>query len=530
MQLKRFIFGLMAMLALCIGQQQPLLAAKKVHKKEKHNNFHLTDAEIVELTLSEAKKALDRGKLTSEHYITVLFERIEQLSPKITDDPTKLNAFLVYNKEQALWQARCSDMRRKEGRCVRPLEGLPILPKDFFDVAGLNSTSSTPGIRNCFPSTNSEVVQSLVDAGAIVIGKANQSEVGLMVHCANDNFAGVVRNPYDFSYTPGGSSGGSSAAAAARLCPVTLGTDLGGSIRWPASCCGIIGYRPSQDRWSNKGVSEGVDLAQCGPLARSVEDIILLDTIVTKDSSKVRVKPRKIRIGVPREYFYEGQGTFNFPTDPELEAAIDATIAKLQEAGVTIIDQNMGSLPLLDQLISAWAVLSNYQINIAPTGAQAFYNNWAADPLNPFQPTTVGEVNSQVVSPDAINAIAFLASLPSDPGTIAFFTDIRNQIIALVNQYMDDNDLDAILLPVSPILTPLNPNPTDATNYGTLLTAKSATVPTLKFPAINMPVGIDSNGLPMGVDLIARNNDDRRLLAIAKKLRPCFATIPAPSL
>ncbi len=495
-----------------------------IYAKKYHD--HLSRKEIVNLTLTEAKKALECGKLTSERYIEVLFDRIEKYSPKITDDPTKLNAFLFYNKEKALEQARESDRLRKECPCkARVLEGLPIAVKDFYDVVGMSTTLATAGIHNCIPSTNAEVVHALEHAGAIIIGKTNASEVGLMQHSANNTFAGITNNPYNLPYTTGGSSSGSACATAARLCPVALGTDFGGSIRWPGSCCGVLGYRPTQDRWSNAGTwpTAATDEIQNGPLCRSVEDAILLDSVLTNDWSKVRVKTHKLRIGVPREYFYDG-------VDPVIVAAIDATIVNLKNAGVTIVEQDMGGLALLNQIVNAWIILGNYQVLVLPTGEQATYNRWAADINNPFLPTTVANVDAQVTSPDAINAIAFLATLPTDAPTIAFFTDIRAQIIALANQYMDDNKLDAFLIPVSTILTPLNPNPTDATPYAVEVLSKAATVPLLKFPAINLPVGLDGNGLPIGADLVARHNDDRRLLYIAKELRPEFAPIPAPVL
>ena len=489
---------------------------------------NLTNAQIIQLSVVEAKQALLDGSLTSKRYVITLLKRIKKLSPGITNDQTKLNAILHLDRVRTLKAANDADRKYRSGNNIRKLEGIPFIVKDNFDVTDMPTTLATNGIRNCIPSSEGPILESLINEGAIIIGKANMAEIGFMVHNANNNFAGVARNPHNLSYITGGSSGGSAAAVAARLVPFSFGNDLAGSIRWPASCCGLLGYRPTQDRWSNLGTSEGVvgaigDQTQAGSLSRSIDDVILIDSIVTSDETIPVVNNNTLRIGVPREYFYDG-------LDPQIAAAINNTLVNLTNSGVTVVEVNMDDpTGLLPQSVTPWALLTNYQLFNGPNPAvQAQYDAWANDPLNPFDSTTQAQVDAEVASPDVIFGIGFANSLPTDPATIGFANFLRGQIISLVNNYITTNNLDAFILPVSIVRTPLNPDPTQRSNFGenTLATF----VPLIKLPSVNLPVGIDSNGLPMGVDLVGKSNDDRKLLQIVKKLRSSFANIPSPNL
>lgn len=489
---------------------------------------NLSKEEILKLTVTEAKQALLAGDLKSLKYVLTIFQQIDKVSPPITSNVKKLNAFLYLDKIRAIKQAQDSDKRYKSGENIRRLEGIPFVVKDSFEVEDMPVTLATDGInsKNCISSSSGPIVQALLNEGAIIIGKANMSEDGFMLHGANNNFAGVARNPHNKEYITGGSSSGPAAAVAARLLPMSFGNDFAGSIRWPASCNGILGYRPTQNRWSNLGTSLGVagnlsDAIQAGSFTRSAEDILLLDSVITGDNSVVQVVPANLRIGIPREYFYDN-------IDPQIQAAIDNFIARLSASGVTIVEANMGSAFILSQIDLAGALIGSYQLFSGPNpSVQAQYDTWAADPNNPFEPTTLAEVKAQLKSPDVISIFAALATLPTDPGSLAFAETIRAQCILLANTYMDANNLDAILIPTSAILTPLNPDPTQFSGINTL---KGGFVPFTKLPCVNVPVGVDTNGLPMGADLVTRSNEDRKLLSIVKALKNHCVQIPAPAL
>src|SRR5262249_37847638 len=183
--------------------------------------------------------------------------------------------------------ARRSDQRRARGEQGGALDGVPLIIKDNIDTADYPTTAGTPALARHRPKQNAAVVTRLIDAGALVLGKANVQELAFGPTSTNAAF-GPVHNPYDATRIPGGSSGGTGAAVAARLAPAGLGTDTGGSIRVPASLCGVVGFRPSMLRWPQAGIvpiSHTRDTA--APLARSVADCALLDGAVTGGASGI---------------------------------------------------------------------------------------------------------------------------------------------------------------------------------------------------------------------------------------------------
>ena len=186
------------------------------------------------------------------------------------------------------------------------LAGLPVPVKDNFDTADMPTTGGTPGLRDHRPRHNAPVVQRLIDEGACIMGKLNMHELAYGITSNNGAF-GAVRNPYDPSRIPGGSSGGSGAAVAARMAPVALGSDTGGSVRIPAALCGVAGMRPTTGRYSQAGVvpiSHTRDTA--GPLARSVADLALFDSVITGVPNDLPTIPlRGARIGVPRGHYFD---------------------------------------------------------------------------------------------------------------------------------------------------------------------------------------------------------------------------------
>ncbi len=257
-----------------------------------------------ELSAREAVGAMARGALSSEAYVEALLAW--QARWRV------LNAYTQQDADAARQAARRAAAIRS------PISGLPIAVKDNVDVAGYATTGGTPGLRHHRPRANAPLIQTLIDQGAVMMGKVGLHEMAAGGTCGNITF-GQIRNPYNAAMVPGGSSGGSAAAVAARLVPASIGTDTAGSVRAPAAYCGCVGFKPTTGRYSRIGVVPGdVRRDTIGWLARSCGDIELLDaSCVASAAPEPPVDLRGLRLGVPRAYFYETM-------QPELAAVVEA--------------------------------------------------------------------------------------------------------------------------------------------------------------------------------------------------------------
>jgi aspartyl-tRNA(Asn)/glutamyl-tRNA(Gln) amidotransferase subunit A len=221
------------------------------------------------LTLSEAAARIKAGTVTSTDLVNACLKRIEIYNPKI-------NAFITVTREAALAQARALDAEQRAGRLRGPLHGIPIALKDNIDTAGVRTTAASAVFDDRVPAEDAEVARRLAAAGAVVLGKTNLHEFALGGTSAT-SYYGPVRNPWALERNPGGSSGGSAAAVATDLCYAALGTDTGGSIRTPSSYCSVVGLKPTYGLVSIRGIVPLVlSLDHCGPIARSVMDAALM--------------------------------------------------------------------------------------------------------------------------------------------------------------------------------------------------------------------------------------------------------------
>ena len=228
---------------------------------------------LIDLSATQAAAAMRRGDLFAEDYAAALLERCEQGS--------YLNAFIALEPERVLEAAREADRARASGVEPGPLHGLPIPVKDSVNTKEYPTTGGTRALRDFYPAEDAELVERLTGAGAIVMGKTGLHELSFG-WTSNNQIFGAVRNPYDSSRIPGGSSGGTAAAVAARMAPLGVAEDTQGSIRVPAALCGIYGFRPTQGRYPNRGVIPITPLFdQVGPHTRNVEDLALFDRVVT---------------------------------------------------------------------------------------------------------------------------------------------------------------------------------------------------------------------------------------------------------
>ncbi|WP_302141914.1 Asp-tRNA(Asn)/Glu-tRNA(Gln) amidotransferase subunit GatA [Halomonas alkalicola] len=306
-------------------------------------------------TLSELAAALTAGEFTSRELTEHQLARIARLDGE-------LNSFITVTAEQALAAADAADAARARGE-AGPLTGLPLAIKDLFCTEGVLTTAGSKMLANFVSPYDATVVEKLKAAGTVSLGKVNLDEFAM--GSSNENSAfGPVKNPWDTSAVPGGSSGGSAAAVAAGLVPAAMGTDTGGSIRQPAAFCGITGLKPTYGRVSRWGIiAYASSLDQAGPMARTAEDCALLLNAIAgpdpKDSTSVaRGVPdyteelgaplSGLKIGLPVEYFGDG-------LDPEVEAAVRKAVRVYESLGATVREV---SLPHTHYAIPAYYVIA----------------------------------------------------------------------------------------------------------------------------------------------------------------------------
>jgi aspartyl-tRNA(Asn)/glutamyl-tRNA(Gln) amidotransferase subunit A len=301
---------------------------------------------MIEASLSELADALAARKVTSVELTGLFLERIER-------HQGALNAFITVDRDRSLAQARAADARLAGGERT-PLLGIPVAHKDIFCARGWLTTCASKILSNFVAPYDAHVIEQFGGAGTVVLGKTNMDEFAMGSSTENSHY-GPVRNPWDTTRVPGGSSGGSAVAVAARLAPCATGTDTGGSIRQPAGFCGISGIKPTYGLVSRYGmIAYASSLDQGGAFARSAADLALLLNAMTgfdaRDSTSLE-RPKEdyrrdlarplagVRIGLPREYFGEGM-------DPDVRAAVEGAIAELRRLGATTVDIALPTSPL----------------------------------------------------------------------------------------------------------------------------------------------------------------------------------------
>jgi aspartyl-tRNA(Asn)/glutamyl-tRNA(Gln) amidotransferase subunit A len=310
---------------------------------------------LTELTIHELHARLVAGELTSVDLTRAYLARIAATDGRV-------NAFITVCEDEALAAAAAADRRLADG-AADLLTGIPLALKDIFCTEGVRTTCASTILENFVPPYDGTAVARLKARGAVLLGKLNMDEFAM--GSSNENSAfGPVKNPWNAETVPGGSSGGSAAAVAARQAAGTLGTDTGGSIRQPASHCGVVGLKPTYGRVSRYGViAYASSLDQVGPLARDVEDCAILlqavagydpadstsvDTPVPDYRANLRDGVKGLRIGLPREYFIEG-------LDPEVKAAMEAAIATYRQLGAETVEVG---LPHTDYAVACYYLIA----------------------------------------------------------------------------------------------------------------------------------------------------------------------------
>jgi indoleacetamide hydrolase len=466
-------------------------------------------AALHELGVAEAAAAIRSGDITAEALADALLAR--------AGANANLTAFITLEPDQVRAAARRADLDRKSGAVLGALHGVPVALKDNLDTADLPTSGGTPGLAGHRPKRNAVIVDALLGAGAITLGKCNLHELAFGITNNNATF-GPARNPYAPDRIPGGSSGGTGVAVAARLAPGGVGTDTGGSVRVPAALCGIVGFRPSTGRWSQSGVvpiSHTRDTP--GPMTRSVADCALMDGVVTGAAGEiVPARLEGLRLGVPRRHFWED-------LDPELERVCEAVLQKLKEAGVVLVDVDMSEEAGLDA--EAGFPIALYE-TVEDLGRYLQGHQHALD---------FAGIAKRAGSPDVNGLLTSLAGANAIPEPV--YRKAMEQRVALRNAYQrhfGEHAIAAIVFPTTPApAAPIGddetfmlngkPHPTFAT-----FIRNSGPGSVAGIPGLSLPAGQTAAGLPVGIELSGPVSSDRELLAIGAAVERLLPRLPAP--
>ncbi len=466
--------------------------------------------DYTQLSARDAVAAMTRGDFTAEAYAGALIARCHTLAD--------LNAFIALDEEQYLEAARGADLRRASGLRLGPLHGLPIAVKDNIEFAALPTTAGTPSLAHHQPKRNAKVVQALLGAGAVVMGKTNLHEIAYGL-TSNNYHTGAVRNPYDRNLIAGGSSGGTAVAVATRMAPAGLGSDTGSSVRHPAALCGIAGLRPSTGRYSLTGVVPlSLTRDTVGPMARSVDDLVLLDDAIAGETAPVTPTALKgLRLGIPRGHFYE-------QLDAEIAPSIEAALSQLAESGVVLVEADIANVETCNRDIAR--PISGFE---SPRELRGYLEESGSG-------ISLETLVEQIVSPDvrialkerlgddAIGEEEYLAALKRRRG---FQADYR--------RYFEENDVGAVVFPTTRL--PARPISGDATVefMGEQMLTTLAYVHNLApatitgAPGLSIPVGLTPSGTPVALELDGPIGEDRSVLAIGLSFEEIFPP-PTPPL
>jgi aspartyl-tRNA(Asn)/glutamyl-tRNA(Gln) amidotransferase subunit A len=432
-------------------------------------------------------------------------EVTEQFLARIEAQDGDLHAYLTVDAEGALAQAREAEARLARGEGA-PLTGMPLSLKDVIITRGLRTTCGSRILENFVPPFDATVTARLREQGAVILGKVNMDEFAMGSSTENSGF-GPTHNPWHRDYIPGGSSGGSAAAVAADLCTASLGSDTGGSIRQPASHCGVVGLKPTYGRVSRYGlVAYASSLDQIGPLTQEVRDAALLLQAIAghdpKDSTSVDAPVpdylanlgkdiRGLRVGIPQEYFGAG-------LDPEVEAAVKAALQTLSSLGAELLEV---SLPH-----TAYAVATYYVVAVAEAssnlarfdGVKYGFRAEGQNLLDMYAQTRTQGFGAEV------RRRIMLGTYTLSAGYYDAYYKKGSQVRALIRQ-----DFETAFKSCDLIATPVSPTPAfrlgekiadPLTMYLSDIFTISANLAGI--PGIAAPCGFSSLGLPIGLQLL----------------------------
>jgi aspartyl-tRNA(Asn)/glutamyl-tRNA(Gln) amidotransferase subunit A len=469
-----------------------------------------------ELTIKLASEKLKNKEISSVELTDACFSEIENKDKDI-------NAFISTLKDEAMQMAKDSDVRRAKNEILSVIDGVPIAVKDNMCMTGTKTTAASKILENFVAPYDATVISKLKNAGAVIIGKTNLDEFAMGSSTENSYF-GVTKNPADLSRVAGGSSGGSAAAVASDMCIAALGSDTGGSIRQPASFCGVVGFKPTYGTVSRYGLlAMASSLDQIGPFTKTAEDAEILFDIIRgydeRDSTSLNPKSelqmsnqirnskfeiQNLRIGVPKEYFAEG-------LDPEVKKVIEAKIAELKEMGAQIKEI---SLTNSKYALACYYVLMPVEVasNLGRyDGIKYGFSARGENLLDVYKNSRSEGFGAEV------KRRIILGTYTSSSGYIDQYYNKAQKVRTLIAKDFEDafSEVDFILGPVVPTTAfkigekskdPLSMYLSDIYTIAVNLAG---------LPAASVPVG-KVDGLPVGLHIIGPQLSDLNLLNLAK--------------
>lgn len=462
---------------------------------------------LPELTATQALGAIRRGELAATEYVQALLLQAQRLA--------HLHSLITVDASAALAAAAGIDALRAQGGELPPLAGLPLVIKDNIDFTGLPTTGGTPALRDFRPRVTAPALQRLLDAGAILLGKANMHELAFGVTNSNSSpFAGAARNPHDTARVPGGSSGGTGAAIAAGIAPAGLGTDTGGSVRIPASFCGLAGLRASvgnglaQRRYDARGVlpiSHTRDVI--GPMARTMEDVALLDSVMSGEPVAQPAGLDGVRFGVAR-LFWEGM-------DSAVAGVMDQALARLRSAGVVLVDVELDELAALTA--EAAFVIATHE---ARDDIPAYLASHGSH-------IVLADIAREVANPDVRHIVERVVQGGLDREYGMAMGRQRPRMQEIYRECFTRYRLDALVFPTVVVEPPVIEavNGVAALEFFGRAIRNTDVGSTAGLPGITVPAGISERGLPVGIALDGPVGSDRRLMGLGMAME---ALLPPP--
>ncbi len=468
---------------------------------------------ILDMTAVGLAKAIRAGEATA-------VEAMEAVIAQIEKTEKELNCYVTFDKEAALERAREAQKKIEAGELTGPLAGVPVSIKDNMCTEGIKTTCSSKILENFVPTFSSEAVKNLEKAGAVLIGKTNMDEFA-MGSTTETSAYGATKNPWNTAHVPGGSSGGAAASVAASECFFALGSDTGGSIRQPASYCGVVGMKPTYGTVSRYGlIAYGSSLDQIGPLAKDVTDCATILEVISsydkKDSTSVKREDTNftealvddvagMKIGIPRDYLGEG-------LDEEVKNAILAAAKKLEEKGAIVEEFD---LSLVEYAIPAYYVIASAEAssNLARfDGVKYGYRTKEYEGLHNMYKKTRSEGFGAEVKRRIMLGSFVLSSGYYDA---YYLKALRTK--ALIKQAFDRafEKYDVILGPAAPTTAPeLGKSLSDPIKMylGDIYTIS---VNLAGLPGITVPCGVDQSGLPIGLQLIGDCFKEKNIIRAA---------------
>lgn len=469
--------------------------------------------DLMSLTAVELGQKIKNKEVTVKEAVEESLRRIESIEKDV-------NSFVTVDKEGALKQAEEIQKKIDAGELNGPLAGVPVAIKDNMCTKGLLTTCSSKILGNFVPTYTATAVEKLMEAGAVIIGKTNMDEFA-MGSTSETSYFGATKNPWDLDRVPGGSSGGSAAAVASEEVPFALGSDTGGSIRQPASFCGVTGIKPTYGRVSRYGlIAYGSSLDQIGPIAKDVRDCATILEIICqhddKDSTSYKDAAsdftsalvddvKGMKIGIPSDYLAEG-------IDTEVKDAVLAAAKVLEEKGAIVEEFSLG---MVDYAIPAYYIIASAE---ASSNLERFdgvkYGYRTADYTdlhNMYKKTRSEGFGAEV------KRRIMLGSFVLSSGYYDAYYVKALKTKALIKKAFDDAfaKYDVILGPVAP---------TTALKCGESLSDPikmylgdiyTVSVNLAGLPGISLPCGYDKNGLPIGLQLLGQTFDEKSILRAA---------------